>query len=209
MDIQLRLIRKVAGGCDKSLRTIPISPAFVVPGKNEIILKCNYSSENPGLECIYLLGNFGTRANALELNIIPPVSELCIGDWVKQGLTFYSGSVLYYTALDINPKCDERYIIRILEFRAPCVQVIINGRDAGNIAWAPWELDISDFLEAGENQIIIKVYGSRRNSHGPLYMNEIWPVGTGPEHFLEYTGKYKLVPCGLMVLPELLVKKKV
>jgi alpha-L-rhamnosidase len=195
--------------CDKSLKTLPVDPAFIKPGLNEITLKCCYDGQNPGFECIYLLGDFGTRADGLELSLTPPTAELELGDWGKQGLTFYSGSVLYKTSMDFVPEAGKRCVIKVPEFRAPCIRIMVNGEDAGNIAWAPFELDVTDFLKSGENQIIIEVFGSRRNSHGPLYQNETWPIWSGPGQFMEYTGEYKLVPCGLMALPEMIIRKEV
>ena len=195
--------------CDKSLKTLPVDPVFIKPGQNEIVLKCRYGANNPGFECIYLLGNFGTKADGLDLSLTSPVTELAIGDWGEQGLTFYSGSTLYNITIDYSLEDGKRCILRVPEFRAPCIRVIVNGNDAGNIAWAPFELDINDFLISGENQIVLEVFGSRRNSHGPLYQEKTWPSWTGSGQFMEYTGEYKLVPCGLMSSPEVIIKKEI
>ena len=80
---------------DKSIRKIPINPHLLNEGKNEILLKIDYT-ENDGLENIFLLGNFGV---SLEDEFRPVIKravyELKKGNWVKQGLPFYSGSVIY------------------------------------------------------------------------------------------------------------------
>jgi len=39
-------------------------------------------------------------------------------------------------------------------------------------------------------------------------MEKASPDWTGPEQFNEFTGTYKLIPCGLMEEPELLFKEK-
>lgn len=192
--------------CDMSLKTIPVDPAYLKLGSNEIVLVCEYDNLNPGFECIYLMGNFSSSHDGLKLTVSRPVEQLVVGDWVGQGLDFYSGSVIYRTTTDCDPGQGEHCFIRIPEFRAPCIRVMVNGVDAGNIAWAPWELDITDYLNDGENSIEIEVFGSRRNSHGPFYMNETWPNWTGPGEYQQYTGEYKLVPCGLMSPPEFVLK---
>ena len=195
--------------CDKSLITLPLNPACLKEGTNEIILKCRYDGNNPGLECIYLLGDFGTEVKGLELKITAPTTGLSIGDWGGQGLAFYSGTVKYCSECDVTVTDGERCIIRIPEFRAPCIRILVNGADAGNVAWAPFELDITDHVKPGANRIEIEVFGSRRNSHGPLYQDETWPLWTGPGQYHQYTGQYNLVPCGLMAQPEIVIKKQI
>jgi hypothetical protein len=57
----------------------------------------------------------------------------------------------------------------------------------------------------------IEVISHRRNSHGPLHLNERWPAWHGPGSFVT-TGKqwidgYQLVPCGLLAPPRLIVRR--
>jgi hypothetical protein len=83
----------------------------------------------------------------------------------------------------------------------------VNGHEAGVTAWEPNELDITDFVESGDNELAIEVFSSRRNSHGPLFNPEKWPFWTGPAQYHEFTGKFNLVPCGLLKSPEIVIKK--
>ena len=78
--------------CDKSLKKLALDPVFLRIGENELLLECKYSEAHPGLEYIYLLGNFGVKFDGLKQTIIAPVKNLNIGDWVEQGLPFYSGA---------------------------------------------------------------------------------------------------------------------
>ena len=50
-------------------------------------------------------------------------------------------------------------------------------------------------------------FSSRRNSHGPLFNAEKWPTWTGSDSFYEFTGKFNLVPCGLLKAPKVVIKK--
>ena len=81
-----------------------------------------------------------------------------------------------------------------------------NGQKAGVAAWAPWEVDITEFLKTGENQLELKLYSHRRNSHGPLYQNDPHPKGTSPNSFMEYNDRYALVSCGLRSAPQIAVR---
>lgn len=197
--------------CDHSLRKVPLDPALLRLGKNEITLKCNYKETHPGLEIIYLLGHFGTAVNGTEVLIVGLPQKLKIGDWVEQGLSFYSGSVAYHTT--IRPKLEhyQRLFMSVPEYCGTAVRIIVNGTPAGVIAWEPNELDITDLI-AGQDSVdlAIEVIGHRRNSHGPFHLNEKWPHWTGPGEFVASKEKwfdgYQLVPCGLMQPPKLVIR---
>ncbi len=193
--------------CDKSLKKLAVEPTSLKIGKNELLLECKYSEAHPGLEYIYLLGNFGVELAGLKQSLTAPVKSLKIGDWGKQGLPFYSGAAAYKCTVNIDRKADEHVFVKLAEYRGACAKLIVNGKEAGIIAWAPNELDISDFLKTGDNDIIIEVFSSRRNSHGPLFNSEKWPVWTGPAEYHEFTGEFNLVPCGLLKTPLIIMKK--
>jgi alpha-L-rhamnosidase len=192
--------------CDKSLRKLPLSPMFIKQGRNEIVLKCKYNKLHPGLEAIFLLGNFGVIQDDLKLTVTNPAQTLSLGDWGKQGLPFYSGSVGYKFDIDFAPANDEKAFIKLNEYRGVCAKIIVNGQEAGILAWAPNELDISGYIQDAKTEIIVEMFGSRRNSHGPLYMEEDWPSWTGPGQYEQFTSEYSLVPCGIIDAPELLIK---
>ena len=94
------------------------------------------------------------------------------------------------------------------------VRILVDGRPAGITAWAPGEVDITDFVASGKAaELVVEVLGSRRNSHGALHWHEQWPSWHGPNTF-EYYGDpklwkdgYNLVPAGLMEAPSLLVRE--
>jgi hypothetical protein len=192
--------------CDKSLKKIAIDPALLIIGSNDLELKCCYSEAHPGLEYLYLLGNFGVTYEGLQLTMTSPVDNLKIGDWVEQGLPFYSGIATYNIHFNCTRQANEHLFIRLPEYRGTCVKVTVNGKEAGVIAWEPNELDITDWVEDGDNQLQIAVVSSRRNSHGPLFHPEKWPIWTGPAQYHQFSGKFNLVPCGLLTSPMIIVK---
>jgi glycosyl hydrolase family 106( putative alpha-L-rhamnosidase) len=193
--------------CDRSLKKLKINPSLLKIGKNELLLECKYSEAHPGLEYIYLLGDFGVNFEGLKQTILAPVVSLAIGDWGEQGLPFYSGAVAYKCNINFDKKADERVFIKLPEYRGTCVKLSVSGQEAGVVAWEPNELDITDYLKAGSNELIIELFSSRRNSHGPLFNSEKWPRWTGPVEYHEFTGKFNLVPCGLLKFPMIVIKK--
>jgi len=198
--------------CDRSLRKLPINPALLHLGKNEIIITCEYDENHPGLEAIYLLGNFGVKVKGTNIAVTPPVDSLKIGDWVKQGLPFYSGSVSYCKTIKPKLNQGERLFVQVPEYRGTAVRILVNGKNAGIIAWQPNEIDITDLIGNSPANISIEVIGHRRNSHGPFHLTEKWPRWTGPGSFIssgkDWTDSYQMVPCGLMKSPKLIVRKQ-
>lgn len=195
--------------CDLSLRRIPLAPDWFRPGVNRLTLVAGqYGPSHPGLETIYLLGHFGVElANGLEPALTQAPSSLAIGDWVGQGLPFYSGSVIYRTGLRVPESMNGPFFIQIPSYNGVAARVMVNGQEAGIIAWPPNEVEITSLLRQGENSLAIEILGHRRNSHGPLHHAQKWPVWTGPAEFVSkgdmWREEYQLVPCGLTDPPRL------
>ncbi len=197
--------------CDMSLRRVRVDPAILRLGRNEVVLTCDYDENHPGLEIAYLLGDFGVEVKGTDVIMTARPDVLKIGDWVKQGLPFYSGSVSYYRTIKPKLRKGERLFVRVPDYRGVAVRVLVDGRSAGVIAWEPNEVDITDLVSGGSVDLAIEVIGHRRNSHGPLHLNEKWPTWTGPGQYVtsgkEWIDSYQLVPCGLMDPPRLVVLK--
>jgi len=197
---------------DKSLRKVPIDPALIRMGSNELTLECTYEETFSGFEIAYLLGAFGASADGTDVSISAPPATLALGDWCTQGLTFYGGSVTYRTRVSSPAEAGQRVFVRLGEWRGVAVRVLLDGAPLGVIAWEPCELDITDALAAagGNAELGIEVIGHRRNSHGPHHLAEKWPQWTGPGEFVQRGDRwfegYQLVPVGLMTPPELVVK---
>ncbi len=196
---------------DRSLRKIRFDASLLHEGRNEIRLRCDYDESHPGLEAVYLLGTFGTVVKGTDVTITRLPTTLKLDDWVKQGLAFYSGSVSYLCRIRPNLRKGERLFVQIPAYEGVAVRVRVNGKTAGVIAWEPNEVEITQFLERHGVHLCIEVIGHRRNSHGPLHLAEKLPRQIAPGHY-ETTGKqwtdaYRLVPCGLMRPPVLVVRK--
>ncbi len=198
---------------DLSLRKLPIDPSIVRCGRNKLILKCRYDEDFAGLETVYLLGQFGTRVVGTGVQMTAPPKRLRVGDWTQQGLAFYSGSVTYLRAVTVPPFGeDERIVVNVPKYGGVAVRVLINGDPAGIAAWAPDEVDITDWV-AGNDQVrlCIEVLGHRRNSHGPLHHAQKWPNWTGPAEFVtadkDWVDDYHLVPCGLLEAPKIIQRR--
>ena len=195
--------------CDRSLRKLPVGPEMLRCGHNEITLEGDYDGTHPGLEMVYLLGNFGTELKGLQTTLVAAPETLRIGDWVRQGLTFYAGSTIYSAPAKAALQKGERLFVTIPDYRGVALRILVDGVPVGMIAWPPQELDITDYVGNGKFELGVEVVGSRRNSHGPFYCKDKWPSWTGPGQFKEeLTPGYQLVPCGLMRPPVLEVRRE-
>lgn len=197
--------------CDRSLRKIPLEAAGLRIGQNQVVLICDYDENHPGLETVYLLGNFAVQVKSTEAVMTKMPTSLRVGDWVTQGLPFYSGSVAYRYTIRAKLRKKERLFVQVPKYRGAAVRVLAGGQVAGIIAWEPNEVEITDLIGNGPLDLRIEVIGHRRNSHGPLHLAEKWPSFLGPGQFVSSGDKwidaYQLVPCGLMAAPKLVVRR--
>ncbi len=198
---------------DKSLRKLRVSPSLLRKGGNEIVLSCRYNENHPGLEIVYLLGEFGCRFAGTKTTLTARPESLKTGDWTRQGLAFYSGSVTYTCTISPKLRKGRRLFVAVPKYEGAAVRVLVNGRAVGVIAWEPNEIDITDYLGGDAATLGIEVLGSRRNSHGPLHCKDPRPQWTGPGIFLKnnnpvWDDGYHVVPMGLLAQPRLVVKRQ-
>jgi hypothetical protein len=207
---------------DKSLRRMPVDPGLLKLGTNTVTLFCDYSELHPGLEMVYLLGQFGTKLAGAQITMTGLPNTLRPGDWGKQGLAFYSGNVCYTTKISTKVRKGQRLFVQVPQFKGTAVRVLVDGQPAGIIAWEPHEVDITDFVTGESATLGIEVIGHRRNSHGPLHTLPRDVAWFGPGEFrpkpfdrkatytrrLSYwTDDYVTVPAGLMEAPRLVTRR--
>ncbi len=190
---------------DQSCRKLPVSPAMLVDGENVLEMRCDYSAEGPDLEHVYLLGEFGVKLVDHHPVMTTLPAKLRVGDWVRQGLAFYSGSVIYRRKIKVGAlRKRQRVVVHVPDYRGSVVRVWGGGAEAGLLAWEPNTLDVTDCVHDGVLDLGIEVIAHRRNSHGPLQLKDRWPAWHGPDQFViehEQTPRYYTVPCGLMKAP--------
>lgn len=140
---------------------------LVKKGINTVDLRLDYSFLSE-VEQAYVIGDFGVRlASPYEGEIIAEPSELRTGSWLEQGYPFYSGAMTYRTAFE-SPG-GKRLFLRLNHPSGILYKVRLNGRDAGKILWRPFELELTQLLKAGKNDLEIEVVPSRQNTFGPLH----------------------------------------
>jgi hypothetical protein len=149
-------------------------------GQNEILLRASPFTIDTELEPIYILGEFGLESADKGFRLVP-ATGLKLGPWVEQGRPLYSGGVCYsktYTLSEPEPD-KERLVVKLGDWRGSVAEVMVNGKSGGYIVCAPFELDITDMLTAGQNTIGVIVFGTLKNTLGPHHNNPslgtAWP----------------------------------
>ncbi len=211
-EINGRPVIKVEEGwwMDIGLRKLNITGSLK-KGSNTIIQKMHFV-EGTTLEPLILLGHFGVelRHDNSQAVIVPAPTELSLQDWTSQGLPFYCGSVKYTWEVSLDKPCCGKLLLKLGAYEAPLAIASINGQPAGELPWAPYELDITDRLVSGQNSICVELFNSPRNLMGPLHNRAGEIYAAAPQAFCsheDWVDRYMLVPHGLITAPSLLVRK--
>ncbi len=114
---------------------------------------------------------------------VGPAGQLSTGDVTNQGLPFYCGRLRYKAELRLPAVTEQSFLLCLNDLQAPVVGVTINGNPAGCLAWPPYELDVSPWLQAGDNILELTLYHSLRNLLGPHHHPQGEPVYVTPGSF--------------------------
>ena len=179
---------------EKAWRKIPLNGKFLRCGENVLQFKTRMDSAHPGLESVFLLGNFGVKSETDRIELTAPVISLVPGDWCMQGLPFYAGKVTYRTRVSLEK--NSRGKIRLTGFEGTSAHIAVDGVDAGTLLFAPGEGRLFDLPETFE--LAVTVSGSRRNLCGPFFNKEKRPAWCGAAQFKEKEVSFRqLIACGL------------
>ena len=142
---------------------------FVQTGRNDLVIQASPISIHAELEPLYLLGDFQLEVADRGFTLKNP-DPLEIGSWKDQGMPLFGHRVSYSTAFEID-ETDGIYQVELGDWSGTVAEVIVNGESAGVIGWQPYQIDVSDFLNSGENLVEVIVTGSLKNTLGPHHNN--------------------------------------
>ncbi len=137
----------------------------VKAGQNTITVTARPMSVHSELTQVYVLGQFSVTGQSKGWKITAP-QQLAMGAWKQQGLPFYSGSVTYSRRYPLM-KGAHSWKVRLGNWHGTVTEVKVNGQPAGVIGWQPYELDVTPYVQNGDNFIEISVIGSLKNLLGP------------------------------------------
>ena len=119
----------------------------------------------------------------------------------EQFLPNFAGNITYYLDVE-NPS---PVICKIGKWRGALLGIKVNDEAEQLLPWPPYQVKVPE----GKCRLEITVYGHRRNALGPFYLNEKWPVRTGPhQHKVYEHPERQLVPFGMLSMPEIFMLKE-
>ena len=196
---------------DTSFKRLRVPAAYLRTGENRVELEIEYGPED-GLESLYFCGEFGVKWRRRRPVVTDLPNSLKLGDWTEQGFPCYSGSITYRATFAEDIGEGERLFVEVPSWEGTLIKIRVNGSPATPLAWPPYEADVTEYLQPGENHLEVEVVSSRRNLLGPLHYTVKYPDWTGPDRFKTtgelWTDDYVKVPYGLMAPPVLSVRMK-
>ncbi len=189
---------------DKSIKTVKLPP--IVAGKNTVEIVYPYGEGN-SLERIYVLGDFGVRAEGRRAVLIALPKTIAFGNIVSQGLPFYSGKLTYQ--FKINTACDGTLKVRTPQYRAALLRATVDAKDSKVIAFSPYSAEFE--VAAGEHTVDIDAYINRTNGFGTLHCADEKHAYQSPNVWRtkgdEWCYEYRLTREGILVSPQFTLLK--
>ena len=95
-----------------------------------------------------------------------PVVFEALTDWTTNSddlIKYYSGTAVYKSSFKLDAAPDGNHILIDLGDFVAMARVKVNGQDAGGLWTAPYTLDITDLVKAGDNEVEIEVVNTWLN----------------------------------------------
>jgi len=168
---------KVKDGIEIEFNMHPVSSRFVIfrdskPGKNDKDLYFNLQYANSPLsgkdtKTLDLSTNwdifFDSKIGGTDLHDVESLNSWSASD--QSGIKYYSGKAIYNKTFNLDSESlDHNYrAILVIDNIQELARVIVNDKDCGVLWTPPYQVDLSDFLIAGENRIQIETINTWNN----------------------------------------------
>jgi len=175
----------------------------VLYGKNVYETEKNKITYDIEIESIYLVGDFGVDSDTpykrIErkamitdgpFTIIDHPTTFTSNEFTTAGLTFFAGQIIVSQSLELTKELGKRVILNLQKQNAPLIKIYVNDTLVKDSLWAPYSVDITDYVTEGSNKIILHLFASNRNLFGPHHHIDGECYNVGPESF---SGKWSWV----------------
>lgn len=139
--------------------------------------KLTYDTE---LESLYLVGRFGVRNDAQaeetqrhalwvgrHFTVVPQTRSVLLANITPEGFWFFAGRMHLKQTVNVELCPGRQYVLAAAQLRVAAARVTVNGRNAGLLSLAPYRLDVTPYLQDGENTVEIELFTGCRNLLGP------------------------------------------
>ena len=155
------------------------------------------------LEACYILGIFSVRVQGDQAVLAPWREKGWYGSLTEQGMPFYGGNAVYEETLELEKGL---YEVQVSKFRAPVLEVELDGKHAGMIAFAPYTCRLK-IEKSGVHTLGIRAFGSRVNTFGAIHDCDEQEVYFDPNAWRteedSWSYEYQLKKTGILKRPVL------
>jgi len=148
---------------DSQMQVVDVAPALRT-GRNVVAVRMNVASATGGLlDKVKLLGSFGVEDRDGTPVLVERRTSVRPEDWTTQGYPFFSGTGVYRTTVDVPQAFDGRRLRLRVRTVDDAVEVVVNGSCAGVRLWDPYEIDVTELVRTGPNEIEVRVSNTPAN----------------------------------------------
>lgn len=152
-------------------------------------------------ESIYVVGDFGVKSKSTYSEgkrkalftdgpfvILDMPQNVKTGDLTQQGFCFFADTIKLGQNFDLIIAENQRIILDLGKPDAVLSKVFINDQLVKTLLWAPYCIDITDFIKPGINRLSVELFPGNRNLLGPHHHIEGELYSVGPSSFTDKPG---------------------
>ena len=161
----------------------------------------NSLSYDMEVEQIYIVGDFGARIEgeiehvedaSYAINDVPVITDAPKTVKVEEidfsGYPEFAGELVLTREIEID---DTAKYVELKGRGTNCVHLSVNGEEVAVRLFAPYRVDISDYLVKGKNTLELKILNNLRNMQGPLHFDRGDDAGIGPGAFFRESNVFQ------------------
>jgi len=154
----------VRASFDAQMRSIDLTPK-VRRGRNDLAIRIVVDDPTGGIvDRIKLMGVFSLAGSSEEgFRIAAPVEGLPPAPWTEHGYPYLSGTATYRGTFDLPEGFAGHRAFLEAPMGDDVLEVSMNGRSAGVRLWDPYEVEVTDLLEPGTNEVSLSVTNTLAN----------------------------------------------
>jgi hypothetical protein len=154
----------VRASFDAQMRSLDLTP-HVREGRNELAIRLLVEGPTGGIvDRLKLMGPFSlTGSDSEGYRVAAPIDEASPSPWTEQGHPFLSGTATYRRTFELPDGFAGHRVFLDVPTIDDVVEVSVNGRMAGVRLWDPYEIEVTDLLKPGTNEVAIAVTNTLAN----------------------------------------------
>jgi hypothetical protein len=150
---------------DAEIREVDVT-RFLKQGSNSVVVRLVATRKTDGmLDLLKIIGDFSVDGSSESgYAITAKRNGIDVGDWTSKGYPFFSGTGVYRASFDVpTDHLDGGRLILEADCGEDVLEVSINGSEGRVAPWHPYRIDVTDLLQAGQNEIELRVTNTLLN----------------------------------------------